>query len=325
MTWRVENVVAAINEIRKENMAKSQVYFTREISPESLVQIYEALSLPLTGKVAVKISTGEAGNPNHLDPNLIRKLVQKVHGTLVECNTAYEGARNDTEAHLKTAEEHGFTKIAVVDIMDAEGDKEIPVHGGKHLKVDIIGKNLDNYGAMINLAHFKGHQMGGFGGVLKNQAIGVASAVGKVYIHTAGKSRDLEKFYHCFDSEENMAEMLPSQNDFLESMAEAAKSVSDYMSEQGKPILYINVINNLSIDCDCAKEPEAPCMADIGIAGSLDPVALDQACIDMIWSSTDLGRDHMIERIEQQNGRLIIDAAAELGLGSKDYELVELG
>lgn len=288
------------------------------------MKVYEALNLPLTGKVAVKISTGEAGNPNHLQPALIRELVEQVHGTLVECNTAYEGARNDTQTHLETAKEHGFTEIAVVDIMDADGDKEIPVHGGKHLDVDIIGQHLDHYDAMINLAHFKGHQMGGFGGVLKNQSIGIASAVGKTYIHTAGKSRDLEKFLHAFDSEENMAEMLPAQDDFLESMAEAAKAVSDYLSEQGKPILYIDVINNLSVDCDCSANPEAPCMADIGIAGSLDPVALDQACLDLIWNSTDPGRDHMIERIEQQNGRLIVDAAAQLGLGSKDYELIEI-
>lgn len=305
-------------------MVKSKVYFSREISPAVLVKAYQALNLPLTGKVAIKISTGEAGNPNHLQPDLIRKLVDTVKGTLVECNTAYLGARYDTTTHLKTAEEHGFTKIAVVDIMDADGDKEIPVRGGKHLKVDIVGKNLDNYDAMINLAHFKGHQMGGFGGVLKNQSIGIASSVGKAYIHTAGKSRDLEKFLHCFETEESMAEMLPPQDDFLESMAEAAKAVSDYFSNQGKPILYINVINNLSVDCDCATEPEAPCMADIGIAASLDPVALDQACIDLIYNSDDPGRDHMIERIEQQNGQHLIDTAAELGLGSKEYELVEL-
>ena len=304
---------------------KPKVYFTREITPESLVKIYEQLNIPLEGKkVAVKISTGEAGNNNYLKPELIKNLVEKVNGTIVECNTAYEGARNLTDAHLQTAKDHGFTEIADVDIMDADGEIEIPVHGGKHLEVDIIGKNFDNYDAMINLAHFKGHQMGGFGGVLKNQSIGIASSVGKVYLHTAGKSRDLEKFYHCFDTPESMAEMLPPQDDFLESMAEAAKAVADYYAEQQKPILYISILNNLSIDCDCAVEPEAPCMADIGIAASTDPVALDQACIDMIWNSTDAGRDHFVERVEQQNGRHIIEAAAELGLGSRDYELISL-
>lgn len=302
-----------------------KVYFTREITPEALVKIYEQLDIPLEGKkVAIKISTGEAGNPNYLKPELIKDLVQKVHGAIVECNTAYEGARNLTKEHLKVAKEHGFTDIAPVDIMDAEGEIEISVRGGKHLDVNIIGQNFNNYDAMINLAHFKGHPMGGFGGVLKNQSIGIASAVGKVYIHTAGRSRDLEKFLHCFDTPEATAAMLPPQDDFLESMAEAAKSIADYYNEQQKPILYINVINNLSVDCDCVAEPETPCMADIGIAASLDPVALDQACIDMIWSSSDPRREHFIERVEQQNGIHIIEAAADLGLGSREYELVEL-
>lgn len=304
---------------------KPKVYFTPEITPESLVKIYDALNVPLDGKkVAVKISTGEAGNNNYLKPELIKKLVEKVSGTIVECNTAYEGARNLTDAHLQTAKDHGFTAIADVDIMDADGEIEIPVRGGKHLEVDIIGKNLDNYDAMINLAHFKGHEMAGFGGVLKNQSIGIASSAGKVYIHTAGKSRDLEKFYRCFDTPENMAEMLPPQDGFLEAMAESAKAVADYYAEQQKPILYINIMNNLSVDCDCAVEPEAPCMADIGIAASLDPVALDQACIDIVWNSTDPGRGHFVERVEQQNGRHIIETAAELGLGSHEYELVTL-
>ena len=295
-------------------MSKSKVYFTREISPASLVRVYEALGVTLPGKVAVKISTGEAGNPNYLKPELIQDLVQKLKGTIVECNTAYEGARNDTAAHLQTAKEHGLTEIADVDIMDADGEIEIPVNNGKHLEVDIIGKNFENYDSMLNLAHFKGHPMGGFGGALKNQSIGIASAAGKAYIHTAGKSRDVATLW----------EHTALQDDFLESMAEAATAVADYMKEQEKPIVYINVINNLSVDCDCVATPEAPCMADIGIAGSLDPVALDQACIDMIWNSDDPGRDHFVERVERQNGRLIIDAAARLGLGSKEYELVEL-
>lgn len=306
-------------------ITKPKVYFTHQITPEALVKIYEQLGAPLDGrKVAVKVSTGEAGNNNYLSPALIKDLVQKVQGTIVECNTAYEGARNNTAAHLQAAQEHGFTAIAPIDIMDADGETEIPVHG-RHLDVDIIGQNLDHYDAMINLAHFKGHQMGGFGGVLKNQAIGIASAVGKVYIHTAGKSRDLAKFFRCFDTPESMAEMLPPQDDFLESMAEAAKAVADHFAREGKPVLYISIINNLSIDCDCAAEPEAPCMADIGIAASLDPVALDQACIDLIWNSNDPGRDHFVERVEQQNGRHILEAAANLGLGSRNYELVNLG
>lgn len=295
-------------------MSKSKVYFSREISPESLVRVYEALGAKLPGKVAVKISTGEAGNPNYLQPALIKDLVQKLGGTIVECNTAYEGARNDTAAHLQTAKDHGFTEIADVDIMDAEGEIEIPINGGKHLDVDIIGKNFDNYDSMLNLAHFKGHPMGGFGGALKNQSIGIASSAGKAYIHTAGKSRDVTTVW------DNVA----PQDDFLESMAEAATAVADYMKAQSEPIVYINVINNLSVDCDCVATPEAPCMADIGIAGSLDPVALDQACIDLIWNSDDPGRDHFVERVERQNGRLTIDAAANLGLGSKDYELIEL-
>ncbi len=306
-------------------MAKSKVFFSKEISPASLVRLYEALGLPMTGKVAVKISTGEAGNPNYLKPELIKDLVEKVQGTIIECNTAYQGARNGTAEHLQVAKEHGFTDIADVDIMDADGEIELPVVGGKHLEVDIIGKNFANYDSMINLAHFKGHPMGGFGGALKNQSIGIASAVGKTYIHTAGRSRDLEKFLHAFDSEQNMAEMLPPQDDFLESMAEAAKAVSDYMSANQRPVVYINVINNLSVDCDCSAHPETPCMADIGIAASLDPVALDQACIDMIWNSDDAGREHFKERVERQNGRHILEYAEQLGIGSRDYELEVLG
>lgn len=305
-------------------MAKSKVYFTKSITPDSLVRIFEALATPATGKVAVKVSTGEAGNPHYLKPELIKDLVQKVQGTIVECNTAYEGARNATAEHLKVAAEHGFTDIATVDILDADGAMEIPVHGGTFLDVDIIGQNLANYDYIINLAHFKGHPMGGFGGVLKSQSIGFASSVGKVYIHTAGRSRDLEKFLHAFDTPENTAAMLPPQDDFLDSMAESAKAVADYCQEHHKPIVYIDVINNLSPDCDCVVEPEAPCMADIGIAASLDPVALDQTCIDMIWSSNDPGRDHFVERVEMQNGRRILETAARLGLGSQEYDLVGL-
>ncbi len=299
----------------------SKVYFTKSITPASLVKIFEKLNTQLPGKVAIKISTGEAGNPNYLKPELIKDLVQKVNGTIIECNTAYLGARNDVQTHLQTAKEHGFTEIADVDIMDADGEIEIPVRGGQHLKVDIIGQNFPNYDSMINLAHFKGHPAGGFGGALKNQAIGIASAVGKVYIHTAGKSKDLQKFFHAFDTPENMAEMLPPQDDFLASMAEVAKAVADYMQENHKPIVYINVINNLSVDCDCVAEPEAPCMRDIGIAASLDPVALDQACLDLIYNSNDPGRDHFVERVESMHGAYILEVAEALGMGSRQYEL----
>lgn len=295
-------------------MSKSKVYFSREISPAALVRVYENLGVVLPGKVAIKISTGEAGNTNYLKPELIKELVQRLNGTIVECNTAYAGARNDTAAHLQTAKDHGFTEIANVDIMDADGEVEIPIKRGRHLKVDIIGKNFDTYGSMLNLAHFKGHPMGGFGGALKNQSIGIASASGKAYIHSAGKTRDVATIW------DNVA----PQDDFLESMAEAATAVADYMEQQNKPIVYINVINNLSVDCDCVAHPEAPCMADIGVTGSLDPVALDQACLDLIYQSNDPGRDHFVERVERQNGRLIIDLAEKLGLGSKDYELIKL-
>lgn len=305
-------------------MAKSKVFFTKEINSEALIKVFEALGTELNGKVAVKISTGEAGNPNYLNPELIKDLVQKLNGTIVECNTAYLGARNDTKTHLQTAKEHGFTEIADVDIMDTDGEIEIPVQNGHLLETDIIGKNFINYDSMLNLAHFKGHPAGGFGGALKNQAIGIASAAGKVYIHTAGKSRDLEKFFHAFDDPEIGAEMLPEQDDFLVAMAEAAKAVADYMHENHKPIVYLNVINNLSIDCDCVAEPEAPCMQDIGIAGSLDPVALDQACLDLIYEADDAGRDHFVEHVESLHGVHIIEVAEELGLGSRDYELIKL-
>ncbi len=305
-------------------MPKSLVYFTKDISPAALVKIYDALGVTLPGKVAVKISTGEAGNPNYLKPELIKDLVKKLNGTIIECNTAYQGARNDTAAHRRTIAEHGFPEIAEVDIMDAEDEMEIPVSNGNFLDVDIVGKNLDRYDSMLNLAHFKGHPAGGFGGALKNQSIGIASARGKVYIHTAGKSRDLERFLRAFDDPAIGAEMLPPQDDFLDSMAEAAKAVADYFAKQDKPIVYINVINNLSVDCDCVAEPETPCMSDIGIVGSLDPVALDQACIDLIWHSDDPGRDHFVERVEQMNGRRIIDTAVKIGLGSKEYELVTI-
>ena len=228
----------------------------------------------------------------------------------MECNTAYAGKRNTTEAHLQTIHDHGFDAIATVDLMDKDGEIEIPANG-KHLDVDIVGKTIANYDYIINLAHFKGHAMGGFGGVIKNQSIGIASSNGKAYIHTAGATRNPNELWN----------KLPEQNAFLESMAEAAKAVSDYMNGH---ILYIDVMNNLSVDCDCDANPEDPCMKDIGILASLDPVAVDQACIDKIWKSTDPGRDHFIERVERQNGRHILPYAESIGLGSREYELIEI-
>ncbi len=293
-------------------MEKAKVYFTKEITKESLVKMYEILNNPLEGKVAVKISTGEMGGNNYLKPELIKDLVKKVAGTIVECNTAYAGNRNTTEAHEETIRAHGFYDIAQVDIMDRDGGMEIPVNGGEHLKNDLVGKNLANYDSMIMLSHFKGHAMGGFGGALKNMSIGVASSGGKTRIHTAGRVDEPNKLW----------DNLPEQDDFLESMAEADKAVMDYFKGN---IVYINVMNNLSVDCDCDSNAEEPCMADIGILASLDPVALDEACLDLIYNSEDKGRNHMVERIERQNGRHIIEYAADvLKIGTRDYEIINV-
>ena len=294
-------------------MEKAKVYYTNKITSENLIRIYEALDVKLTGKVGVKVSTGERGAKGYLKASLIGPLVKKLNGTIIECNTAYPGARNDAKEHLKVAREHGFTDFAPVDIMDSDGEFEIPVNG-KHLDVDIVGNHLKNYDSMLELSHFKGHAMGGFGGALKNQSIGVASRNGKAYIHSAGVTRNPDE---CWSK-------LPLQDDFLESMAEAAKGVADYFKNNNKTILYINVMNNLSVDCDCDSSPEDPCMDDIGILASIDPVALDQACIDKIWNSTDRGRNHFIERVERQNGRHILEYAQSLGFGSREYELVNI-
>ncbi len=278
-----------------------------EMSSDNLVKIYEALGRKATGKVAVKISTGEPGGHNFLDPNLIKDLVQKVNGTIVECNTAYGGGRTNAADHMRAAEEHGFTAIAPVDIMDAEGEVELPLKGGRHLTRDIVGSHFLNYDFTIILSHFKGHAMGGFGGAIKNMSIGIASSNGKRYIHSAGTSTT---------SWGN-----PSQDDFLESMAEAAKAVADHC---GDNILYISVANNLSVDCDCDSSPEDPQMGDIGILASLDPVALDKACTDLVRSSEDHGKIHLIERIDSRNGMHTLDHAEALGLGSQKYELIHL-
>lgn len=294
---------------------KVKVYYTKEITPESLVKIYEAVGYPLSGKVGVKISTGEPGGHNYLKPELIHKLVSHVKGTIVENCTAYGGKRQALEDHLKCVEDHGFTKIANVDILDAEGEFAIPTREGcKHLKEDIVGSHLANYDSILMLSHFKGHAMGGFGGALKNMSIGVASTKGKLNIHSAGAENQEQAYVWSH---------LPAQDDFLESMAEACSAVMDYYAQKGG-IVYVNVINNLSVDCDCDSHPEDPCMADIGIVASLDPVAADRASLDFIYKSNDPGREHFLERVETRHGAHTIEEAVNLGLGTTFYELVEV-
>jgi len=295
-------------------MAKSKVYFTKKITPEGLQKVYNALGVELPGKVGVKVSTGEDGAKGYLKADLIGPFVKSLNGTILECNTAYPGARNTAEDHIKVAEKHGFTTFAEVDIMDANGDFKIPVKNGKHLKYDLIGKNFASYDSIINLAHGKGHAMGGFGANLKNQSIGIASRKGKAYIHSCGKTESPKL---CWISKHQ-------QIDFIESMAEAATAVADYLKEQGKPIVYITVMNALSVDCDCDANQGDPVMADLGIVASLDPVANDQAFIDMIWASQDPGAEALRERIDTREGRAILPYAESLGLGSTDYELVEI-
>lgn len=295
-------------------MEKSKVYFCKEITPENLIKIYEALRIELKGNVGVKVSTGERGSRGYLKADLIGPLVKKLNGTIIECNTAYDGARNTAEDHIKVAEEHGFTVFADVDIMDAEGEMKIPVKNGKHLKYNIVGTHLDKYDSMLNLAHGKGHAMGGFGANLKNQSIGVASRNGKAYIHSAGVT---EKPDEVWDN-------LPKQEAFIEAMAESAKSVADYFKDNNKPIAYITVMNFLSVDCDCDAHQTDPVMSDLGIVASLDPVANDQAFVDMIWASKDEGAKKLQERVDRQLGRHILPYAEELGLGSTQYELINI-
>lgn len=286
---------------------KSKVYFTKEITSNSLVKIYEALNTNLKGKVAIKISTGEPGGHNFLDPNLIKTLVQKLNGTIVECNTAYEGRRNTTEEHWKAIEEHGFKSIAPCDIMDEEGEMELPILEGKQIQKNFVGSHLENYDSMLLLSHFKGHAMGGFGGALKNMSIGVASSHGKAYIHGAGEEE------HIWDAD---------HDSFLEAMADADASVVKYFGEEN--LAYINVANNLSVDCDCDSDPEDPEMADIGIFASLDPVALDQACYDAVKNSNDPGKEALIERMDSRNAIHTVEAAYALGLGNREYEIIDL-
>lgn len=299
--------------------AQSKVYFTKEITPESLVRIYKALGVEATGRVAVKISTGEGGNPHYLKPPFIRGLVEEVNGTIVECCTAYGGTRQDPQKHWETIHEHGFDSIFAVDLMDEFGEIRIPIKDKTHLKYDIVGEHLANYDFMINLAHFKGHAMGGFGGVMKNASIGVASTNGKAYIHSAGKTADPKLMW----TRDYLAAG-PTQDLFLESMAAAAQAVHNYF---GGRVIYINVMNNMSVDCDCDGHPATPELQDMGIMASLDPVAVDQACLDKVFNYQGKPGDDnkpLIKRINRQHGAYITDYAERIGFGSKSYELIEL-
>lgn len=293
-------------------MEKSKVYFTKEITPESVVKIFEKLEKDLPGKVAVKVHSGEEGNQNYLRPEFMRAIVEKVNGTIVECNTAYEGERNNTEKHKKLIENHGWTKYFNVDIMDAEGnDVVLSIQNGKVIKENYVGKNIANYDSMLVISHFKGHPMGGYGGALKQLSIGCASSEGKTWIHSAGREKDQTKLW----------DDLPEQDKFLESMADSASSVVEYFKNK---IAFINIMCNMSVDCDCCAVAEDPCMKDIGILASLDPIAIDQACIDLVKNSNDEGKEHLLERINSRNGTHTIDAAAELGFGTKEYELINI-
>lgn len=287
-------------------MEKSKVFFTKDLSPEGAIRAFEALNKKLEGNVAVKLHSGEPGNQNFLRPAFMKDIVKHVDGTIVECNTAYDGGRNTTDAHRKTMLLHGWTEIADVDIMDAEEDMELAVKGGKHLETNFVGKNLKDYDSMLVLSHFKGHPMGGYGGALKNISIGIASSYGKAYIHGV---KETDKIWTA------------DHDSFLECMADAAKSVVDYFD--GK-MAFVNIMCNMSVDCDCCAVAEDPKISDIGILASLDPVALDQACIDLVYASDDEGKADLIERIESRNGIHTIEAAAEIGIGSREYELINL-
>ena len=293
----------------------STVYFTKDVTPENIIRLYDKLGVKLEGKTAIKVHSGEEGNQNYLHPEFWKPVVDYVGGTVVECNTAYAGRRNSSYKHVKLLERHGWNKYFVVDLMDRYGpDIEIPVRNGKHLEKDIMGKHFLRYDSMLVLSHFKGHPMGGYGGALKQLSIGCASTAGKVYIHSAGKYQEAK-------DQDVVWKDLPPQDDFLESMAEAASAVVDHFA--GK-IVYINVMANMSVDCDCCVVAEDPCLKDMGILISTDPVAIDRACIDLVKKSADPGRDHFMERVTSRNGEHTIDTAAELGVGSTDYELIEL-
>ena len=291
----------------------SKVYFTKTITPEQVVKMYQTLGKELTGKIAVKVHSGEDGNQNYLKPEFWRPMVEHVNGTVVECNTAYEGERNNTEKHNKLIKKHGWNDFFVVDLMDAEGpDVELPISHSGHLKSDIVGKNLLNYDSMLVLSHFKGHPMGGYGGALKQLSIGCASTAGKVNIHSAGKYTKTEEQNIVWGD-------LPPQDHFLESMAEAAEAVVNHFNGN---MVFVNVMKNLSVDCDCCAIAEDPCMADVGILISTDPIAIDRACMDLVYKSSDPGKEHFLERVQTRNGEHTIDAACEMGFGVKEYELI---
>ena len=293
-------------------MEKSKVYFIKEITPENIIKAYNAIGKKLEGNVAVKMHSGEKGNKNYLRPEFVKDVINYVSGTVVECNTAYEGARNSTEKHLELIKEHEWDKYFPFDLLDAEGpDMELDIPNGKVLKKNYVGKDLAKYDSLLVLSHFKGHAMGGYGGALKQLSIGCASSAGKTLIHTAGKETDQTKLW----------DNLPEQDRFLEAMADAASSVVDYFKGNA---VYINVMKNISVDCDCDGNASAPCMQDIGILASLDPVAIDQACLDLVYNSNDPGRDKLIERIESRHGVHTIEAAYDLGVGNREYELIDL-
>ena len=293
-------------------MEKAKVYFIKDITPENIIKAYEALGKKLEGKVAVKMHSGEKGNQNYLKAEFVKDVINHVNGTVVECNTAYNGARNYTEKHLELIKEHEWDKYFPFDLLDAEGpDIELNIPNGKVLKKNYVGKNLKNYDSMLVLSHFKGHAMGGYGGALKQLSIGCASSAGKTLIHTAGVATDQKVL---FDN-------LPEQDKFLESMADAAESVVNYFDGN---IAYINVMKNISKDCDCDENASAPCMKDIGILASLDPVAIDQACLDLVYNSEDSGKETLIKRIESLHGVHTVEASAELGFGTREYELITI-
>lgn len=293
-------------------MEKAKVYFTNSNTSDKIIEMYKVLNKDLKGKVAVKVHSGEAGNQNFLKPEFLKPIIEYVNGTIVECNTAYEGARNTTDKHQKLMENHEWSKYFNIEIMDSEKpDLEIDISNGNILKTNLVGKNIANYNSMLVISHFKGHPMGGFGGALKQLSIGCASSSGKAWIHTAGQTKDVATLWNH----------IPEQNKFLEAMADAASSVVNHFNDN---IIFINIMSNISVDCDCCAVAEDPCMKDIGILSSLDPIALDQACLDLVYNSKDAGRDHLVERIESRNGKHIIASAEKLGFGTSKYELINI-
>lgn len=293
-------------------MEKAKVYFIKDITPETIIKAYEAVGKKLEGRVAVKMHSGEKGNKNYLRADFVKDVINHVNGTVVECNTAYEGARNYTDRHLKLIKEHEWDKYFPFDLMDAEGpDMVLEIPDGKVIKKNYVGKNMANYDSMLVLSHFKGHAMGGYGGALKQLSIGCASSAGKTVIHTAGAADDQTKLW----------DNIPLQDKFLESMADAAKSVVDYFKGN---MVFINVMKNLSVDCDCDGNASAPCMQDIGVLASTDPIAIDQACLDLVYNSNDPGKEKLIERIESRHGVHTIESASELGFGTREYDLIEI-